>query len=51
VSRDFIGFHGIPERSAFLVDADGIVRGAWRYDDSEVPDLDPILAAARELSG
>jgi hypothetical protein len=31
------------------VDGDGIVRGAWRYDDAEVPDLDPILEAAKSL--
>ena len=49
VGREFIGFKGIPERSAFLIDGDGIVRGAWRYDDSEVPDLDPILEAAKAL--
>ena len=49
VGREFIGFKGIPERSAFLIDGDGIVRGSWRYEDSEVPDLDPILAAAKAL--
>jgi peroxiredoxin len=49
LAREFIGFQGIPERSAFLIDGEGIVRGAWRYDDSEVPDLDPILSMAREL--
>ena len=26
---------------------DGTVRGAWRYDPGEVPDLDELLAAAR----
>jgi hypothetical protein len=25
------------------------VRGAWRYDDDEVPDLDVLLEAARAL--
>jgi len=49
LSREFIGFEGIPERSAFLIGGDEIIRGAWRYDDSEVPDLGPILAAAGEL--
>jgi len=34
-----------------LIGGDGIIRGAWRYDDSEVPDLDPILATAGELRG
>jgi peroxiredoxin len=39
----------VPERTAFLVDQQGVVRGAWRYDDGEVPDLDVLLAVAREL--
>ena len=49
LARKFIGFDGIPERSAFLIDGEGVVRAAWRYDDSEVPDLEPILQAAAEL--
>jgi peroxiredoxin len=39
----------VPVRSAFLVDGAGIIRGAWRYDPSEVPDLDVLLQAARAL--
>ena len=49
LAREFIGFQGIPERSAFLIDADGVARGVWRYDDSEVPDFDELLRAAGEL--
>jgi peroxiredoxin len=41
---------GVPRRSAFLVGEDGTVRGSWRYEDSEVPDLDELLAAARALA-
>ena len=41
---------GVPERSAFLVDTDGTVRGAWRYETGELPDFDELLAAARSLS-
>jgi peroxiredoxin len=39
----------VAERSAFLVDGDGTVRGAWRYDASELPDFDELLQAARAL--
>ena len=46
---DYRGMHGVAERSAFLVDAGGTVRGAWRYGVSEVPDMDELLAAARAL--
>jgi len=49
LAREFAGFRDLPERSAFLVDGDGIVRGAWRYEDSELPDLDEILKVARAL--
>jgi glutaredoxin-dependent peroxiredoxin len=41
---------GVPQRSAFLLDEDGTVRGSWRYDNSEVPDFDELLAAAQALS-
>jgi peroxiredoxin Q/BCP len=49
ISRDFRGYREIPERAAFLVDSDGTIRGAWRYDDGEVPDFDELLGAARTL--
>jgi peroxiredoxin len=43
------GLEGVAERSAFLVDAGGMIRGAWRYELGEVPDFDELLAAARSL--
>jgi glutaredoxin-dependent peroxiredoxin len=49
VAHEFRGLKGVAERSAFLVDGDGTVRGAWRYDASELPDLDELLQAARAL--
>ncbi len=49
VAHDFRGMQDIAERSAFLLDGDGVVRGAWRYESSDVPDLDELLAAARTL--
>jgi peroxiredoxin len=49
VAQEFRGMHDIAERSAFLVDQGGVVRGAWRYESSDVPDLDELLAAARTL--
>jgi peroxiredoxin len=47
VESEFRGHKGIPERSAFLIDRDGTVRGAWRYDTAEVPDFDELLRAAQ----
>jgi len=45
VEREFRGHEGVAERSAFLVDPDGTVRGAWRYDTADVPDFDELLRA------
>ncbi len=36
-------------RSAFLVDSAGVVQGAWRYENAELPDFDVLLEAARGL--
>jgi len=49
VSQEFRGLRSVAVRSAFLVDATGSVRGAWRYGNSEVPDFDVLLEAARAL--
>jgi peroxiredoxin len=49
IARDFRGFADVAERAAFLIDTAGVVRGACRYDDDEVPDLDVLLEAARAL--
>ena len=48
IAFDFHGLKEVSERSAFLVDTDGIVRAAWAYHTSELPDFDEILKAARE---
>ena len=49
IAREFRGFRDVPVRSAFLVDRGGVVRGVWRYEDTEVPDIDQLLTAARAL--
>ena len=49
VAFEYRGLRDVSERSAFLVDRDGIVRGAWRYEPSDLPDFDELLAAARAL--
>ena len=49
IAREFRGYGDVAVRSAFLADRDGTICAAWRYDDGEVPDLDELLGAAREL--
>ena len=48
IAKEFRGFNDVAERSAFLVDRGGVVRGAWRYEDAELPDFDELLAAAAQ---
>jgi len=49
VAFEFRGLRDVSERSAFLIDREGIVRGAWAYGTSDLPDFDELLVAARAL--
>ena len=49
IRHEFRGLRDVAERTAFLVDGGGSVRGSWRYGTSELPDFDQLLAAARAL--
>jgi peroxiredoxin len=51
VAIEHNGMRDVSARSAFLLDAEGAVRGAWAYETSELPDVDVLLEAARALSG
>jgi peroxiredoxin len=46
---DFHAMRGVASRTAFLIDG-GTIRRAWDYETGEVPDMDALLVAARELS-
>jgi peroxiredoxin len=49
IGHEFRGLEDVAERTAFLVDQAGSVRGAWRYEAGEVPDFDELLRAAQAL--
>ena len=49
VAFDYRGMKDVSARSAFLVDTGGVIRGAWSYETSELPDFDALLAAALDL--
>jgi glutaredoxin-dependent peroxiredoxin len=49
IAFEFRGLRDVSQRSAFLIDGEGVVRGAWGYDTSELPDFDALLDAARAL--
>ena len=50
VAFDYRGLKDVSARSAFLIDRDGIVCGAWSYEIGELPDFDVLLTAAQSLS-
>jgi peroxiredoxin len=43
-------FDDVARRSAFLVDKQGVIRGAWLYETGDLPDVDELLEACRALS-
>jgi glutaredoxin-dependent peroxiredoxin len=49
IAHELRGLQGVAQRSAFILDADGTIRFARAYEDGELPDLDEVLAALREL--
>src|SRR4051794_19808801 len=49
IAFEFRGLRDVSQRSAFLIDGQGVVRGAWGYDTAELPDFDALLEAARTL--
>jgi peroxiredoxin len=50
VAIDLRGLRDVSRRAAFLIDREGVLRGAWGYELSAVPDFDELLVAARTLS-
>jgi peroxiredoxin len=50
VAFDYRGLKDVSERSAFLIDPNGVIRGSWRYETSELPDFDVLLEAVRAIA-
>ncbi|HEU0247392.1 MAG TPA: redoxin domain-containing protein [Gaiellaceae bacterium] len=49
VDRDVSGMTGVPRRSAFLIEDGETIVAAWMLD-SELPDVDAVIATARTRS-
>jgi peroxiredoxin len=49
IAQEFRGFREVARRCAFLIGVDGTVRSAWSYENGELPDVDVLLAACRDL--
>ena len=49
--EDVAGYSGMPNRSVFIVDRDGVVRWTWvRSQDEPFPDYDEVVRVAGELA-
>ena len=49
LAHEFRGLTDVAERSCFLVDGDRTVRWIRKYATGEVPDMDEMVGAAREV--
>ena len=49
IAFEYRGMRDVSERSAFLIDREGVIRGAWSYETAEIPDFDVLIAAAQAL--
>jgi glutaredoxin-dependent peroxiredoxin len=49
IAFDYNGLKDVSARSAFLIDRDGVIRAAWRFENAELPDFDELLAAAKKV--
>jgi peroxiredoxin len=50
VAQELDGLLDTPVRSCFIVDSSAVVRFAKSYEDSQVPDVDQLLATARAMT-
>ena len=50
VAFEYNGMKDVSRRTAFLLDREGVVRGAWTYANDELPDLDELIVAARAIA-
>ena len=52
VRRDDVpGYSGMPQRSIFIVDPEGMIRWTWaRRQEQPLPDYGEVVAAAREVA-
>jgi peroxiredoxin len=50
--EDVPGYSGMPSRSIFVVDREGVIRWTWaRSQGQPLPDYDEVISAAREVAG
>jgi len=52
VRRDDVpGYSGMPQRSVFIVDSEGVIRWTWeRSQEEPLPDFDRVVAEAKRVA-
>lgn len=52
VRRDDVpGYSGMPKRSVFIVDPQGVIRWTWvRSQEQPLPDFDEVISEARKVA-
>jgi peroxiredoxin len=49
--NDVPGYSGMPQRSIFIVDPQGVIRWTWlRSQEQPLPDFDQVVAEAKKLA-
>ena len=49
---DVAGYAGMPTRSVFILDRDGVVRWTWvRSKEQPLPDYDEVIREAEKIAG
>jgi glutaredoxin-dependent peroxiredoxin len=49
--EDVPGYSGMPQRSVFVVDPQGVIRWTWqRSPEQPLPDFDQVIAEARKVA-
>lgn len=49
--EDVPGYSGMPKRSVFIVDPQGIIRWTWeRSQDQPLPDFDEVVSEAKKVA-
>ncbi|TMC05857.1 MAG: redoxin domain-containing protein [Chloroflexi bacterium] len=49
--EDVPGYSGMPQRSVFVVDPQGVIRWTWqRSQEQPLPDFDQVIAEARRVA-
>jgi peroxiredoxin len=50
IAHQFREFRDVARRTVFLVDEHAVVHAAWEFESDQLPDVDELLEACRQLT-